>query len=122
MAATEKKFAWKEHRIDRGLIWICSCDGEVVGGVSFSYLPSNNGSAFAHNHGKGYASLIARIKDDVILSKRSLRAGSLNEADKLVRKLIREEKLRNQIELAHLSSHAEFDDSGSQNNFIVFSA
>lgn len=96
-------FTWKEDRIDRGLSWICRQGDVVVGGIAFSYLPSNNGGLFSSNRGKGFVSLVVRHENcKNVLAERTLSASSRNEADKLVRKLIRNEGLRGIVEAAHV--------------------
>lgn len=88
---------WKQTKIDRGLSWICFQGENVVGGISFSYLPSNSGEAFARNRGKGHVSIIVS-HDEEVLKKLSFSASSRTEADKLVRKAIKAEGLRSLVE------------------------
>lgn len=96
-------FRWQQLGGDRGLSWICRHGDEVVGDISFCYLPSNDGGSFARNHRKGSVSIVVR-HDTTVLAKRSLSAWSRNEADKLVRQTIREEKLRDMVEAAHAAA------------------
>ena len=94
---TSASMNWKQIKCDRGLSWICFQGESVVGGISFSYLPSSSGEAFARNRGKGHVSIIVR-NDDEVLKECSFSASSRTEADRLVRKTIREEGLRSLVE------------------------
>lgn len=96
-------FKWVQKNIDRGLSWACYKDSEIIGGIGFSYLPSNDGGVAARNYGKGSVSIIVTSESGMnrtVLKKISLSAASRNEADKIVRKYIRDEGLRDMVQSA----------------------
>lgn len=103
------KVKFEERHGDRYVFWRASVGDQTVGWFGYSYLPSNNGSAFARNYSSSSVDATVSIVTDLktlegytILKADVGPAKLLKNADKYARKWFREVDAR-----GLLRDHAE---------------
>lgn len=103
---------WKQRPGGRGVFWGAYRDGRMIGAITWTYIASNNGAAFARNHHPGSVGIHVSVSETEI-HYHTLKAISRSEADRLAREYVRIHELKELLVSAYERSLLlEEDDAG----------